>query len=176
MTTPLTIPDAVVGDNILNDRNAVGALIEAAYNGLAGENLNAASVPTSALAKPKSFMMLPFHFPDLSTASKIYAKFKLPNVDGASNSTWVYTGYSVNARLLTGITATMDIRKNAVSMHGGPPINFAALVAGTSAVTLLVTPATLVSGDVVDLNFAWTAGSATDSDIVLFFTLTHVGT
>ena len=179
MTTPLTIPDAAVGDNVLNDRNAMGALVEAAFNAIPGANINAASVPTSALQKPKAWFPMTFQFADLSTASKIAAKVKLPNIDGAGNGTWVYTGFSVNARVIGGgCTSTMDIRKNGVSMHGGAPINFATLVAGTPVVTLLGTPATLTSAtpDIVDLNFTYGVAAVTDCTIVLFFTLNHVGT
>jgi len=175
MATPLTIPAAAVGDNVLNDRNAMAALIMAAYNAIPGDNITAASVPTTALQKPKSFMPMTFQFADLSTASKVYAKFTLPNVDGASNSTWAYTGFSCNSRVC-GVANTMDIRKNGTSMHGGAPINFNTLVAGTPQVTLLGSPVTLTSAAVVDLNFTWTAGAVTDTTIVLFFTLNHVGT
>lgn len=177
MSTPLTIPDASVGDNVLADRNAMGALVEAAFNAIPGGNIDSASVPTSALQKPKAWFPMVFQLDDLSTASKIVAKVKLPNIDGASSSTWVYTGYSVNAGVLGGgVTSTMDIRKNGVSMHGGAPINFATLVAGTPAITLLGSPATLASADVVDLNFTYGVAAVTDCTIVLFFTLNHVGT
>lgn len=170
----ITIPDAASGDNILTDRNALADLIASALNTIDGAGITAATVPQSALAKGKS--VLPFSFFIDGGGTVLPAvEFALPNLDGASNSTYKFLGYSVCAQTLTTPNETFDILKNGVSMLAAA-VNFSTLVAGTPTVAMEATPDSLTSGDVVSLSFAYTAGTISSVTFVLFFSVSHVGT
>lgn len=170
----LSIPDAANGDNVLNDQNAMRALVEASYNNLDGANIMASTVATTSLAKPKAWIPFVFRY-DAIAATVVRDKFTLPNIDGASSSTWRFLGYSINSRVLTTPVGTLDIRKDGVSMLAAVA-NFATLVAGTPTVALEVTPDSLTSANVVDVNIAYTSGTITDTTLIMFFSLNHVGT
>lgn len=170
----VTIPDAQSGDNILSDRNAVGALVESSLNNIDGAAIQSATIANASLAKAKSLVPFSF-FIDGGAAVLPSVEFALPNLDGASNSTWKFLGYSVCAQTLTTPNETFDIQKNGVSMLAAA-VNFSTLVAGTPTVAMEASPDSLTSGDVVSLSFAYTAGTISSVTFVLFFSVSHVGT
>lgn len=186
MTTPLVIPNASVGDAVLVDRNAMGSLISAAYNAIPGDNINANSVPTSALAKPKA--KFPYRALQYigtvsgATFSGVTGlKQVFPYVDGVSNSTWVFLHATCVCRTLTGATGTLDLLKNGVSMSSGVGFfNFASMTSGTPAVNSPAAPVTFNSFNGTTDNFQWSfsalGGTITDIDVTLWFSLNHVGT
>lgn len=186
MTTPLVIPNANVGDAVLADRNAMGSLISAAYNSIPGDNINAASVPTTALAKPKAkfpYRMLQYIGNVQSTFTGVTGlKQILPYVDGASNSTWVLSHATCVCRTLTGATGTLDITKNASSLSGGAGFfNFASMTSGTPAVSAYPASPTAFNSwngtnDYFQFVFSTLGGTITDIDVTLWFSLNHVGT
>lgn len=170
-----TIPDAQSGDNILSDRNALGALVETGLNNIDGANIQSATVVNGALAKGKSFFAVPFFFAGGAASPGGPVEFALPNLDGGSNSSWKFLGYSVCAQTLTTPNQTWDITKNGVSMLAAA-VNFSTLVAGTPTVNLEASPDSLTSGDVVGLTFTYTAGTISNITFILYFSVSHVGT
>ena len=184
MPTPLSIPSANVGDAVLVDRNALGALVSAAYNSIPGDNIVASSVPTSALQKPKakfSYRMLQFIGNVQSNLTSVTGlKQILPYVDGASSSTYSFLHVTCVARTITGATGTLDILKNGTSMFASPPFNFASLTSGTPAVAAPLAPVPFTSwngtNDHFQFQFSALTGTITDIDVTVWFSLNHAGT
>lgn len=185
MTTPLVIPNANVGDAVLTDRNAMGSLISAAYNSIPGDNINTASIPTSALQKPKAkfpYRLLQYVGNVQSTFSSVNGLQQvLPYVDGASSSTWTFLHATAVCRTLTGASGTMDIFKNGASMFGGsPPFNFAVMTSGTPVVASPAAPVSFTSwngtNDYFQFSCSALSGTITDIDVTLWFSLNHAGT
>lgn len=185
MTTPLVIPNAAVGDAVLVDRNAMGSLISAAYNSIPGDNINASSIPTSALQKPKA--KFPFrviiHYGNSHTQFSSYTTNKqvLPYVDGASSSTWTFLHAVAVAREVITATGTMDVYKNGASMFGGsPPFNFASMSNNTPVVAAPAAPVSFTSwngtNDYFTCVFSALSGTIHDLDVTLWFSLNHAGT
>lgn len=171
----VTIPDAQSGDNILSDRNAVGALVESSLNNIDGAAIQSATIANASLAKAKSFFPITFQFDSVAGTIAPRAEFALPNLDGASNSSWKFLGYSVCAQTNTTPNTTWDIKKNGSSMLAAA-VNFSTLTAGVPTVNLEASPDSLTSGDVVGLEFTYTAGTISNVTFVLFFSVSHVGT
>lgn len=184
MPTPLVIPNANVGDAVLVDRNALGALVSAAYNSIPGDNIVSSSVPTAALQKPKS--KFPYrliqYVGNVQTAFTGVTGLKqiLPYVDGASSSTWRFLHVTAVCRTLTGASGTLDIIKNGTSMFAAPPFNFASMTSGDPVVAAPLAPVSFTSwngaNDHFQFQFSALAGTITDIDVTVWFSLNHVGT
>lgn len=177
----IDLPTASSGDNALTAHNALSNAAEAALNNLDGAALQASSVTVDKLAKPKALFSVSWrHTGDLVTgyaSNDILGIFTLPNVDGAANLTFKFTGACIGARTVTKVANnSIAIRKNAVTQVT-LDLNSAAF---TSAAPLRVVPVAAVataSADVWDMVWTEAAGASyVDPWITLWFSLEHVGT
>lgn len=173
----VSIPDAAAGDVQLDALNERMALVEAALNDIDGADIEAASVPNSALAKPKHIVPITICFEALSGLSSgdDVAVIKLPPIDGEVNSTWKYLGASYGFRVCTPAASNSLVIKQGSDTEQTLDINDSGLT--TPSTSMLATPVD-TSSDIV-----WTveytkSGSPTYTGLtlVLFFSLEHVGT
>lgn len=180
--TTIAIPDATAGDNVLNDRNAIGAVVEGALNSLDGANIQAATVPQTALAKGKAVFTQCFSLESnlnaTTNASVVNGwAFILPNFDGAAlTSTITYLGASVVSGFInTSSSSTLTVRSNTATMH-----TITLTTVNTNNTPVAFAPAAAVntsSGKIIDV--LWTsAGSPqlANTSITLWFSMPHVAT
>lgn len=187
------IPQIVAGEPKLSGINTRLALIEAALNNVDGSVLTAASVPSSALAKAKSFHSFTFTDSEMNligTTDKLgLICFILPNLDGAANSTWRYLGASVAFRTVNsamGSGARIDVKRAPTS---APQTTTTIHQVAVDSTKINVTHAptqqnvasavSLSSGDIIRVDFSSPTdhvGDVTGVTVVLFFSAGHVGT
>lgn len=168
------------GDNLLNAVNGAFAEVQGELDALDGANLIAGSVANSKLAKGKALFAVSLcRSTALSTANKSFAfgSYKLPNVDGASSSTWRYLGSSVSfgeVGTILGAGAALVVNKNGSPIQSVPVDSAVVTAAGVAYQVNLVTAASASSGDTISVSYTAPAtGSVTEITMVHFWTLEH---
>ncbi len=180
--TTLTIPDVAAGDNVMNDRNALGDLVSAAYNNLDGANIQTATVPRTALAAGKAVWSITLTCADvgtLNTATVVTGwLFKVPNFDGAAipASGLKYVNASIGGTNCNSVASnTLAVRQNTnTTIH---TISIASLTSGVPVNAAPASPVAISSGDIIDVLYT-KSGSPTyqGMTLVLFFQQNHVAT
>jgi hypothetical protein len=181
---PVTLPTIGTGQIQIDTLNSVHSIIQANINSFDGAGVQSATIANAALAKPKNMFQVSLcfggDFVAAFASTDIAWSFVLPNLDGASNSTFKYLGYSFYCFSHTAAAASsLAIQKNA-STKQTIDLSVAQYTraAGGPYVSMLGTAEDTKSGDrwdivVTDGGGALAVGSPT---LVLYFSVEHVGT
>lgn len=170
----------VSGDNLLNAVNAAFAEVQGELDSFDGANLIDGSVDNDKLAKGKALHAVTL-CRDTAIATTnityVFGSYKLPNVDGASSSTWRYLGSSVSfgaVGTILGAGAALVVNKNGSSIHSVPVDSTTVTAAGVAYQVNLVTAASASSGDTISVSYTAPAtGTVTFITMVHYWTLEH---
>lgn len=175
MVTPI-----IDGDNLLNAVNAAFAEVQGQLDSLEGGDLVAGSVTNTKLAKGKALHAVALCRETAITTANItyvFGSYKLPNVDGASSSTWRYLGSSVSFGVvgtILGAGAALVVNKNGSAIHSVPVDSTKVTAAGVAYQENLGTAASASSGDTISVSYTAPAtGTVTFITMVHYWTLEH---
>lgn len=186
----VVITEAAVNDIILTWAETITAELEAALNAISGAAISAASVPTSALAKPRSFMTVAICREFDLTATNVtgVGAWKVPQLDGAS-STLYYLGASVVFPQDEAGTETLTADASAFFavklINGGSTTTIHQIDLNSTNITGVAvpyqvnaaSPVAVASGQYirVDYDRGGSAGEYPNPIIHLHFSVIHVG-
>ena len=180
----VTLPTFVASQVELDALNAAMALIQAAINNADGADLQAASVPVSALAKGRQWITPPWSIPFTlggAGARTTMGGLILPSVDGAINAGFKYLGCSVMSYTATASAGRFvkvyedGVLKQTLDLSG-TAFNLVPTIFGFGDATLAA-PVTTSSGKKWTLDYDDGAGTAlTGLQITPFFSMPLVGT
>ena len=180
----VTLPTFVASQVELDALNAAMALIQAAINNADGADLQAASVPVSALAKGRQWITPVWSIPFTlggAGARTTMSGLILPNVDGAINAGFKYLGCSVMSYTAAASAGRfVKVYEDAVLKQtldlSGTAFNLVPTIFGFGDATLAA-PVTTTSGKKWTLDYGDGAGTAlTGLQITPFFSMPLVGT
>lgn len=181
----VTLPTFTGNQNVLDQLNAAMALIQAAINNATGADLQAASVPVSALAKGRHWITptwgaLPFTLGGAGARTTMSGLI-LPNVDGAVNAGFKYLGcsvmsYTANASAGRFVKVYEDAVLKQTLDLSGVAFNLVPTIFGFGDATLPA-PVTTTSGKKWTLDYGdGAAATLTGLQITPFFSMPLVGT
>lgn len=168
------------GDNLLNAVNGAFAEVQGELDALDGANLILGSVTNNKLAKGKAL-----HAVTLCRSTQllvanipfVFGSYKLPNVDGASSSTWRYLGSSVSfgtVATILGAGAALVVNKNGSAIHSVPVDSTKVTAVGVAYQENLVTAASASSADTISVSYTAPAtGDVSQVTMVHYWTLEH---
>lgn len=181
----VSLPVIVANNVEVTTLNALMAIIQAAINNADGADLEAASVPVSALAKGRHWITptwgaLPFTLGGAGARTTMSGLI-LPSVDGAINAGFKYLGCSVMSYTATASAGRFvkvyedGVLKQTLNLSG-TAFNLVPTIFGFGDATLAA-PVTASSGKKWTLDYGDGAGTAlTGLQITPFFSMPLVGT
>jgi hypothetical protein len=171
----------LVSGDVLVDVDAIQiASILAFLNSMDGANLQSGTVATGALSKPKSFGNVCMTRDSALTATEadIFG-FRIPNIDGAANTTLKYLGCSVFvAGTITKVAGcVLTVKKNTVAIHSSISLNDATLAAGVAQTYAPGSPVSFASTDYFSVDYTEVGVANYEKmQFVFFYSVNHVGT
>lgn len=177
----------VAGDNLLTKLNVAWAKIASYLNAIPGTAISSGTVPQTALAKGKAQQS--WHFlankGEAGLAGANVANvdaLTVLNVDGASNSSFRITGWSIHFGNATTVLAKIAGSQILVKQNGATVItidlNSASLAVGTPLSSALGSPISVTSGQIISIDYVAGGGGAVYPcpNLKLDVTLNHVST
>lgn len=178
----ISYPDLVADtDAALSWLNRLKTRLIAYLNSIPGGALQAGTVTQDKLAKGKSFFAVSFWIDSNLTTANVtnLVSFRLPDVDGASNTSIKYLGISVGFRTVAtalGSGALAVVKQNGSTIQS-LDIDSSEISAAGGTSQANVAAVACESNDEFDVDFtAGATGDVTGVTIVLYFSINHVGT